>query len=116
MSQLTIKEIQSVVAGKFVSQFVVVDAAGNLLGKKAHKTEAEANVELGSLKFYAQGLEFAKATAPAGTAEKALVGKANTIAAYLLWVEEGSKPAAEGEAAEGETTTESPEFGDSEQF
>lgn len=113
MSQLVIKEIQTVVAGAFVSQFVVVDQSGNLLGKKAHKTEAEAQAELGTLKYYAQGLAFAKATAPEGTADKALVGKANIVAAYLLWVEDSA-------AAESTEETEAPvaddTFGDAEQF
>lgn len=114
MSTLIIKEIQTVVSGAFVSQFVVVDQAGNLLGKKAHKTAAEAQVEMGGLKYYAQGLEFAKSTAPEGTADKALVGKANIVAAYLLWVEESAVAAESTEETEAPVADDS--FGDAEQF
>lgn len=84
---LSIMTMQSVVAGKFVNSFAVVDGQGNLIGTKAHKTQAEAEVELGSLKYYAEGLEFARATAKEGTTDKALVGKANIVAAYLMYKE-----------------------------
>lgn len=85
---LSIAALQSVVAGKFVTNFAVVDEQGNLVGAKAHKTEAEAKVELGSLKYYAEGLAFARSTAKEGTTDKALVGKANIVAAYLIYKEQ----------------------------
>ena len=84
---LSILAMQSVVAGKFVTAYAVVDTSGNLIGAKAHKTEAEAEVELGSLKYYATGLDFARATAKEGTTDKALVGKANIVAQYLMYQE-----------------------------
>ena len=94
---LSIAALQSVVAGKFVTNYAVVDGEGNLVGAKAHKTEAEAQVELGSLKYYATGLEFARATAKEGTTDKALVGKANIVAAFLIYKE---TPVATEEVAE----------------
>lgn len=107
MSTLVIKTLSTVVAGKFVDQFVVVDGEGNLIGKKAHRTQEEAQTEMGSLKYYAEGLAFARATAPEGTADKALVGKANVVAAYLMWKE---APAVEAPVAEEavEETVEAP--------
>lgn len=108
MTTLTIKSLQTVVAGKFVDQFVVVDESGNLIGSKAHKTHAEAEVELGGLKYYAQGLEFARATAKEGVTEKALVGKANIVAAFLMYQEQVAAGTFGAEAAEEvvEETTE----------
>lgn len=100
MSKLTIKTLATVVAGKFVDQFVVVDTEGNLIGKKAHRTEAEAQVELGGLKYYATGLEFARATAAEGATDKSLVGKANVVASFLLWQETKDAPVAETIAEE----------------
>lgn len=86
---LIVKAFPQVVAGKFVDTFVVIDeTSGELVGKKAHKTEAEATVELGSLKFFAEGLSFARSTAPAGATDKGLIGKANVVAAYLLYKEQ----------------------------
>lgn len=84
---LSILALTSVVAGKFVTNYAVVDQEGNLIGAKAHKTEAEAEVELGTLKYYAEGMDFARATAKEGTPDKTLVGKANVIAAYLMFKE-----------------------------
>lgn len=93
--KLSIKVFPQVVAKKFVDTFVVVDQEGNLVGTKAHATREAAEAELGSLKYFAKGLEFARSVAPEGTHEKALVGKANTVAAYLLWAEQGEQPAEE---------------------
>lgn len=95
MSKLIIQTLPQVVAGKLVDQFVVMDESGNLIGKKAHKSRSDAEQELGGLKFYAKGLEFARATAPEGAQEKSLVGKANVVAAFLLWQEMGSQTAEE---------------------
>lgn len=89
---LSIISLTTVVAGKFVESFAVVDADNNLVGSKSHKTKEEATVELGSLKFYAEGLTFARATAKEGTTDKALVGKANIIAAYLMYKEQEANP------------------------
>ncbi|AWD90604.1 hypothetical protein [Pseudomonas phage Njord] len=100
--KLIVKAIAVVIAGKFVDQFVVVDeTSGELVGKKAHKTEAEASAELGGLKFFAIGYGFAKATAGEGATDKGLIAKANVVAAYLLYaeqVEAGTFAAAEPEA------------------
>lgn len=104
MSQvnLIVKALATVVAGKFVDQFVVIDEqSGELVGKKAHKTEAEAQAELGTLKFFAEGLSFARATAAEGSTDKGLIAKANVVAAYLLYKEVGV-PAKEEAAAESE--------------
>lgn len=103
MSKLIIQTLPQVVASKLVDQFVVMDETGNLIGKKAHKSREDAEQELGGLKFYAKGLEFARATAPEGAQEKSLVGKANVVAAFLLWQEQASEVA---EAPAEEETTE----------
>lgn len=113
---LSILSLTTVVAGKFVESFAVVDADNNLVGAKSHKTKEDATVELGSLKFYAEGLTFARATAKEGTTDKALVGKANIIAAYLMYKEqEGNtfEPVAEvavAEEAEAEVAATAEEF------
>lgn len=103
---LSIAALQSVVAGKFVTNFAVVDGDGNLVGSKAHKTEAEAQVELGSLKYYATGLEFARATAKEGTTDKALVGKANIVAAFLIYQEQPAETVETTEAPVAEAASE----------
>lgn len=97
---LSITTLTTVVAGKFKSSFAVVDQEGNLVGVKAHATEAEAQAELGSLKFYTEGLAFARATAKEGTADKSLVGKANLVAAYLMYKEQEANPVAAETPAE----------------
>lgn len=109
MTKLVIKTLETVVAGKFVSQFVVVDESGNLIGSKAHKTDLEAQAELGGLKYYAVGLEFARATAKEGATDKSLVGKANIVAAYLMYqeqLESGEAPAETVEESVEESTEE----------
>lgn len=109
MSKLIVKELTTVVAGKFVSQFCIVDEAGNLVGSKAHKTADEAELELGTLKYYAEGLAFARATAPEGATEKGLVGKANIVAAYLMYKEASEAPVTEvTEEAPAEVESEVP--------
>ncbi len=85
---LSIIALTTVVAGKFKESFAVVDQSGELIGTKAHATREEAEVELGTLKYFAAGMDFARATAKEGTADKALVGKANTVAAYLIYKEQ----------------------------
>ncbi len=92
---LSVLALQTVVAGKFVKSYAVVDAEGNLVGTKAHRTEAEAQEELGSMKFYTTGLEFARATAKEGATDKSLVGKANIVAAYLAYKEQQENPVEE---------------------
>lgn len=85
---LSILSLSTIVAGKFVSQFAVVDQDGALVGAKAHKTEAEAQAELASLKFYTVGLEYARATAKEGMSNQAIVGKANAVASFLMYQEQ----------------------------
>jgi len=105
MSLLKIITTQTVVAGKFKDQFIVVDADGNLIGKKAHGTKADAEAELGTLKYFAEGLSFAKATSPADATAQGLNTKANVVAAYLLYKDQQAAgemsevvPASEGTA------------------
>lgn len=94
---LTIKSESStrIVAGKLTKEefFYVADAAGNLVGRKAHSTEADAQAELAGLGGFAEGLAFAQAQFPS-LGEKAHVGKANVIAEFLAWVAAG-KPVKE---------------------
>lgn len=101
---LIVKAFPTVIAGKFVDTFVVIDeTSGELVGKKSHKTEAEALTELGGLKYFAEGLSFARATAGEGATDKGLIAKANVVAAYLLFKEVGVQPAEEqAESAEAE--------------
>lgn len=86
-SLLTIKTISSFAAGAFRDQFVVIDSEGNPVGKKAHMDIEAAQEELGGLKYFAEALAFARATAPAGATDKSLVGKANVVASYLIYKE-----------------------------
>lgn len=105
MSQATVLSIatsNTIVKGKFVAQFFVVDQDGNLVGAKAHATEEAASAELGSLKYFAQGMDFAKAVSKPDAKPQALASKANVVAAYLLYLEVGA-PKVEVEA---EATTE----------
>ncbi|AWD90695.1 hypothetical protein [Pseudomonas phage Achelous] len=100
---LIVKAFPTVIAGKFVDTFVVIDeTSGELVGKKSHKTEAEALVELGGLKYFAEGLSFARATAAEGSTDKGLIAKANVVAAYLLFKEVGAPAAEVAEEAEAE--------------
>lgn len=113
---LSILPLPNVVAGKFVTYYAVVDQSGELVGAKSHKTEAEAEVELGSLKFYAKGLEFARAVAPEGASDKSLVGKANIVASFLLYQEK--QEAVDVSEVEASTETEAAEtaVNESEEF
>jgi len=98
-----------IVAGKLVNEefFFVADADGNLVGRKAHDTQAEAEQELAGLGGFAEGLEFAKAQFP-DLGEKAHVGKANVIAEFLSWQQAG-KPVKEAKAAGTESAEPQPE-------
>lgn len=89
----TIETISNTVvkAGKrvVVESFLIVDAAGALIsGTKAYDSREDAQVKIDSMGNLAEGLAFAKAAFP-GMADKALIGKANTVAAYLDWVAGG---------------------------
>lgn len=99
---LSVIALPQVVAGKFVDRFAVVDQAGELVGAKAHNTKEEAEAELGTLKFYATGLEFARATAPEGASAKSLVGKANIVASFLLYQEQLESGEAVADTAEAD--------------
>lgn len=104
MSQFKITPITALVAGALTTQYVVTAEDGSLIGKKAHKSEADAQAEVASLAGYGEGLAYAAAN---GITGKNAVGKANLIAEYLAWVELGrpvkaAEPAApEAPAAEG---------------
>ncbi|QZI86122.1 hypothetical protein PODOV006v2_p0028 [Vibrio phage 15E36.1] len=103
---LSILPLTTVVAGKFKTSYAVVDQAGELIGSKAHATQAEAELELGSLKYFAEGMTFARATAKEGTPDKTLVGKANVVAAFLMYQEQLANPVAEAPAEEVEAPVE----------
>lgn len=98
-----------IVAGKLTKEefFYVADADGNLVGRKAHATQAEAEQELAGLGGFAEGLEFAKAQFPK-LGEKAHVGKANVIAEFLAWQAAG-KPVKSVEEDTSEPEPEAPE-------
>lgn len=102
---LTIKSQEStrIVAGALVKEefFYVADEAGNLVGRKSHSSEAEAQAELSGLAGYARGLEFARAQFPE-LGDKAHVGKANVIAEFLAW-EDADKPVKEAKADDQST-------------
>lgn len=110
---LTIKSEVStnIVAGALVKSeiFFVADEAGNLVGRKAHKTAEEAQAEAATLEGYASGLEFARAQFPE-LGDKAHVGKANVVAEYLAWVAAG-KPVKEAQVSEAETEASDPAEG-----
>lgn len=103
---LSILPLTTVVAGKFKTSYAVVDQAGELIGSKAHATQAEAELELGSLKYFAEGMTFARATAKEGTPDKTLVGKANVVASFLMYQEQLANPVAEAPAEEVEAPVE----------
>ncbi|AIM51245.1 hypothetical protein phD2B_0019 [Lelliottia phage phD2B] len=88
-------------AGKLVAveSFIIVDAEGSLIsGTKSYDTREEAQAKIDSMGNLAEGLAFAKAAFP-GMADKALVGKANAIAAYLDWIAAGRPVKSVEEAA-----------------
>lgn len=94
--ELQIVELKNtaVVAGKLttVTKFIVADASGELVGKKAHDSLDKAEAEKEGLAGYGEGLAFCKAI---GVEGKAAVGKANVIAQFLAYVAAG-KPAVFG--------------------
>lgn len=98
-------------AGKLVAveSFIIVDAEGNLIsGTKSYDSREEAQAKIDSMGNLAEGLAFAKAVFP-GMADKALVGKANAIAAYLDWIAAGRPVKSVEEAAAEEAVTEAAE-------
>lgn len=102
-----------------VESFLIVDAEGALIsGTKAYDTREEAQAKIDSMGNLAEGLAFAKANFP-GMADKALVGKANAVAAYLDWIAAGrpvkSVEEAAAEVAE-EAAPEAPVVDEEEQF
>lgn len=103
-----------------VESFLIVDAEGALIsGTKAYDTREEAQAKIDSMGNLAEGLAFAKAQFP-GMADKALVGKANAVAAYLDWVAAGKpvksvEEATTEEVAE-EVAPEAPVVDEEEQF
>jgi hypothetical protein len=111
---------RKIVAGKMVEEsfsYIEDDATGELVGKKAHATEAEAQLELDGLGHFESALTFAKAQFPDMSA-KAQIGKANVVAEYLSWEAAGRpvkepKPAGEVKAdepvVEGEAAVEAEE-------
>ena len=109
---LTIKsEVSTNIVGAALVKseiFYVADEAGNLVGRKAHKSEEEAQAELSTLAGYASGLEFARAQFPE-LGDKAHVGKANVIAEYLAW-EAAGKPVKELKADAPEATVDDGSF------
>lgn len=109
MTTLTVQSIEStsIKGSAFVKGvlFFVADEAGQLVGRKGHSSEAEAQAELTGLADYARGLEFARAQFPE-LGDKAHVGKANVIADFFAW-ENAGKPVKEAKAA-GEVAEESP--------
>ena len=92
---LSIMTLNTVVAGKFKESFAVVDQEGELIGSKAHGSRQEAELELGTLKFFAEGMTFARSVAKEGTPDKTLVGKANVVASYLMYLEQENAPVVE---------------------
>lgn len=103
MSQLAIHSLTNAIvkAGVLteVIKFIVTNEAGELVGRKAHDTQEEAEAERETLKGYAEGLEFAKAH---GLEGKNAVGKANVIADYLAWVAAGRPDVGAAEQADPE--------------
>lgn len=78
-------------AGKLVTEtsFIIVDASGALVaGTKDYATREEAQAKIDGLGNLAEGLSFAQAQFP-GMADKAQLGKANVVAAYLDWIAAG---------------------------
>lgn len=90
-------------AGKLVTEtsFIIVDASGALVaGTKDYATQEEAQAKIDGLGNLAEGLAFAQAQFP-GMADKAQLGKANVVAAYLDWIAAG-KPVKTVEEAQDE--------------
>lgn len=104
MTVLNIQELTSQVvkAGALMTEvkFIVVNEAGDLVGKKAHATREEAERELEGRAGYAEGLAFAKAVGFEGT--KGAVSKANCVADYLAWVAAGKPESMQADAPAAE--------------
>ena len=97
-------------AGKLVTEtsFIIVDASGALVaGTKDYATQEEAQAKIDGLGNLAEGLAFAQAQFP-GMADKAQLGKANVVAAYLDWIAAG-KPVKTVEESQEESAAEASE-------
>lgn len=97
-------------AGKLVTEtsFIIVDASGALVaGTKDYATQEEAQAKIDGLGNLAEGLTFAQAQFP-GMADKAQLGKANVVAAYLDWIAAG-KPVKTVEESQEESAAEASE-------
>lgn len=117
VSQTTV----NIVAGKLVEKgfHYVADETGELVGKKAHSTVEEAQVELSGMAGLEVGLEFAKAAFP-DLSPKAQVAKANIVAEYKAW-EDAGRPVKEAtgvvaDEAEAPAVEVEPAPADEEQF
>lgn len=95
-----------IVAGVFKEESFsyVADAEGKLVGKRAHGTVEEAQLELDGMGHYLTGLEFAKAQFPKD-GDKAHVAKANVISRFLAW-EAAGRPVVSADEAEPEAPAE----------
>uniref|UniRef100_A0AAU8BDK3 Uncharacterized protein n=1 Tax=Klebsiella phage vB_Kp_H01 TaxID=3161140 RepID=A0AAU8BDK3_9CAUD len=97
-------------AGKLVTEtsFIIVDASGALVaGTKDYATQEEAQAKIDGLGNLAEGLAFAQAQFP-GMADKAQLGKANVVAAYLDWIAAG-KPVKTVEESQEESSADASE-------
>lgn len=97
-------------AGKLVTEtsFIIVDASGALVaGTKDYATREEAQAKIDGLGNLAEGLAFAQAQFP-GMADKAQLGKANVVAAYLDWIAAG-KPVKTVEESQEESAADASE-------
>lgn len=98
---------RKVTAGKLASvvSFIILDAQGNFVaGTKEYASKEEAQDKIDSMGSLAEGLAFAQAQF-SEMAEKAQLGKANVVAAYLDWVAAG-KPVKTVEEAAAEASAE----------
>uniref|UniRef100_A0AAU6NU63 Uncharacterized protein n=1 Tax=Klebsiella phage vB_KpnP_PYH-2 TaxID=3116870 RepID=A0AAU6NU63_9CAUD len=90
------------------TSFIIVDASGELVsGTKDYATREEAQAKIDGLGNLAEGLAFAQAQFP-GMADKAQLGKANVVAAYLDWIAAG-KPVKTVEESQAEPEAETAE-------
>lgn len=90
------------------TSFIIVDASGELVsGTKDYATREEAQAKIDGLGNLAEGLAFAQAQFP-GMADKAQLGKANVVAAYLDWIAAG-KPVKTVEESQEEPEAETAE-------
>lgn len=90
------------------TSFIIVDASGELVsGTKDYATREEAQAKIDGLGNLAEGLAFAQAQF-SGMADKAQLGKANVVAAYLDWIAAG-KPVKTVEEAQEESAADASE-------